>query len=85
MIKFIKEDETLIAFNKQTGDTASIVKITEYGLLASKTAKYRVDYRGRTVDTMIVGLTRAKSIARNILRWGINFPQVFSIKQFTNK
>lgn len=69
MIKVIKENETKwMVWNKKTGEIADIVRIFEGGYLASKNAKYRVDYKGKTVDTMIVGWTRAKSVAMKLVK-----------------
>lgn len=68
MIKFIQENENRwMMWNKQTGDIADIHKITEHGMLSSKTARYRVDYNGKTVDTMIPMVT-AKAIARKLVK-----------------
>ena len=62
-IKTIKEsDFEWTVWNRTNGETASIIKISEYSLLPTKT-KYRVDFNGRTIASMIENFQTAKSVA----------------------
>lgn len=64
-IKVINENDGIwTVWNKSNGECSTITKITEHGMLASKTAKYRVDHNGKTISTMIVGLHNAKTVAK---------------------
>lgn len=51
-------------YNTSTGKSAYIVKIEEFGFLASSKSRYRVDNgKGETIASMIDHFSTAKSIA----------------------
>lgn len=62
---------TWTVFNRENGESASIVTIGEYSLLPTKT-KYRVDFQGKTVDSMLTSWQKAKSIAIKCVRGNNN-------------
>lgn len=62
------EDNTWSVYNSQTMVSATIIKIQEFGFLAKDTpTRYRVDFKGKTIASMIGNFQTAKSIARKHL------------------
>lgn len=56
-------------FNRENGKCADIIEIAEYGILKGK-KKYRVDYRGKTIESMLTNWQKAKSIAMAVVKEG---------------
>ena len=69
-IKFKRlNSEKIVAVNTKNGNTCEIIKITCINEpMETEFAKWRIDFNGHTVDTMIKGLKRTKQIARQILK-----------------
>lgn len=70
MIKQIKENEgEWTIYDDETMVTATIVKIGEYSIIPEdeKKEKFRVDFDGKTVNSMIGSFNRAKEKAIEII------------------
>ncbi|MFW6027102.1 MAG: hypothetical protein ACOCRX_12270 [Candidatus Woesearchaeota archaeon] len=66
MIKQIKENEgKWTIYDDETMVTATIVKIEEYSIIPEdeKKEKFRVDFEGETIDTMLDDFNSAKNKA----------------------
>jgi hypothetical protein len=69
MIKIEKEfDGQWVVWDTNTQRTATIVRIDDYFMGQKKKCHYRVDYKGRTVETMIELFHKAKSTASKQVR-----------------
>ena len=68
MLKEIKNCEgSYTIYNTKTYETVDIEKIHEYSLTGRSKVRYRVDYKGRTVYSLIP-LTEAKQKARKLIK-----------------
>jgi hypothetical protein len=66
MIKKTKENEgEWTIYDDETMVTATIVKIEEYSIIPEdeKKEKFRVDFEGKTIDTMLDNFSSAKEKA----------------------
>lgn len=62
------QDGTWTVFNPNNMTTATIIKIREFGFLSSSVpTRYRIDFQGKTIASMIGNFQTAKSVARNHL------------------
>jgi hypothetical protein len=59
---------TWMVWDTKTLKSGFIVRIQEYGFLASKKPRYRVDINGKTVVSLIESFSAAKKVAREHLR-----------------
>ncbi len=71
MIKQIKENEgEWTIYDDETMVTATIIKINEYSIIPEdeKKDKFRVDFNGETIETMINNFEKAKIKASNLVK-----------------
>lgn len=66
-INIVKTGNDYTAWLVNTGHIVEIVKINEYALGSGERVRYRVDYNGKTIHSLLP-LDEAKSKARKILR-----------------
>lgn len=68
MIKVIKEyDEIWMVWNKSNGKVTDIVRIQDFGILASSKPRYWVDLSGKTVESLISNFKRTEKVARSFV------------------
>ena len=71
MIKQIKENEgKWTIYDDKTMITATIIKINEYSIIPEdeKKDRFRVDFNGKTIETMIDNFEKAKIKASNLVK-----------------
>ena len=70
-IKQIKEnDGEWTIYDSETMVTATIIKIEEYSIIPEdeKKDKYRVDFKGKTIESMIKSFENAKKKAVEVVK-----------------
>jgi hypothetical protein len=73
MLKLFKmHDGMWSVFDAKSGKSADIIKIKEYNAFGNGKSKYRVDFSGFTIDSMITNFQTARSIATTALKKSIN-------------
>lgn len=69
MIKLVKVNEgNWYVWNTKNNKCADIIKIYEHNALVKSKSRYRVDFNGSTVSSMIDNFQTAKSKATNLVK-----------------
>jgi hypothetical protein len=71
MIKLIKECEgSWCIWNTKNNKCADIVKINEHNAYVKSKSRYRVDFKGSTISSMIDNFQTARGIATKAVKEG---------------
>lgn len=68
MVKTVKEHEgRWTVYNTYSGETATIISIKEFGILAKSKPMYRIDVNNKTVKSMISHFATAQAAAKKLV------------------
>lgn len=68
MVKIVKEfDGRWTVYNTYSGETATIIRFKEQGILANSKPIYRIDVNNQTAKSMITHFATAKAEAKKLV------------------